>query len=104
MFSQASVKNSVRGVGEGLPHFILGYTPRQTPPLSRRPLTEMATVVGGTHPIGMHSCFRFRFGLQTKWLHFTMRNVSYYRESDSDSNHNCQLREWNWNLNPCECE
>ena len=47
MFSQACVKNSVRG--ECLPHCMLGYTPPGKHPL------VMATTTDGTHPTGMHS-------------------------------------------------
>ena len=34
------------------------HSPRQTPPSGRHPLLRMATEAGGTHPTGMHSCFR----------------------------------------------
>ena len=63
----------------GLPQCMLGYypspqtrhppptrqpcpgpgTPReQTPPRTRHPPRETATVADGTHPTGMHSCFK----------------------------------------------
>ena len=41
--------------------------------------------------------FRFWFGLQTKWLHCTMQNFSYCK--DSDSHPNCQIQKWDRNLN-----
>ena len=56
MFSQACVKNSVRG----------GYSP----PLARPPPQthhQTATAVDGTHPTGMHSC-NYLIGLLSRFL------------------------------------
>ena len=54
MFSQTCVKNSVHRGREV-------YTPvgRHTP--GRHPPWQTATAAGGTHPIGMHSCFKILF-------------------------------------------
>ena len=49
MFSQASVKNSVHG--GGVPPWA------DTPRADCSPL-KTATTADGTHPTGMHSCFR----------------------------------------------
>ena len=63
MFSQACVKNSVQRWG--LPQCMLGYIPSlgrhppgQSPLPGGRPPHQTATVAGGTHPTGMHSCLK----------------------------------------------
>ena len=62
MFSQASVKISVHKVTWHptwqTPH--LADTPPGRHPTWQTPLSpEMATIAGGTHPTGMHSCSKF---------------------------------------------
>ena len=57
--------------GGGLPQCILGYHPQSSPPGSRHPPgagttpQQTATVSGGTHPTGMHSCSHI-FSLKLK--------------------------------------
>ena len=45
----------------GLPQCMLGYHPPGTRhPQEQAPPQQMATVADGTHPTGMHSCFRLK--------------------------------------------
>ena len=63
ILSEPCVKNSVHG--GGLPHCMLGYTPRdqrQAPPGTRQPPSAVhagryGQQAGGAHPNGMQSCF-----------------------------------------------
>ena len=63
MFLHMSVSHSVHGWGGGLPHCMLGYTPRQgTHPPGAVHAGRYGQQAGGMHPTGMQSCFHVVFG------------------------------------------